>query len=85
MRYKRRNQIVAKNVIVISCSLIVGKAYYSKKSNYNKAIECSDMNSHVRWTMSRAGPQKKTLVKRDLYRFFKNDKKTAKDVRKTSR
>ena len=37
VRYKRRNQIVAKNVIVISCSLIVGKAYYSKKSNY-KAI-----------------------------------------------
>ena len=37
VRYKRRNQIVAKNVIVIRCSLIVGKAYYSKKSNY-KAI-----------------------------------------------
>ena len=31
IRYKRRNQIVAKNVTVISCSLIVEKAYYSKK------------------------------------------------------
>ena len=33
------------------------------------------MNSHVRWTMSRPGPHKKTLIKRDLYRCFKNDKK----------
>ena len=32
IRYKR-NQIVAKKVIVINCSLIVEKAYYSKKSN----------------------------------------------------
>ena len=27
IKYKRRNQIVAKNVTVISCSLIVEKAY----------------------------------------------------------
>ena len=33
------------------------------------------MNSHVRWTMSRPGPHKKTLINRDLYGFFKNEKK----------
>ena len=34
---KRRNQIVVKNLIVISCSLISEKSNCSKKSNY-KAI-----------------------------------------------
>ena len=47
IRCKRRNQIVAKNIIVISFSLIVEKSYYSKIYNC-KAIWFSDMNSHVR-------------------------------------
>ena len=33
-----------------------------KKSNY-KAIQFSDMDSHVRWTMSRPGPHKKNSLK----------------------
>ena len=31
------------------------------------------MDSHVRWTMSRPGPHQKKLIKRELYKFFKND------------
>ena len=58
---KLRNQIVAKNLIVVriilSRNLIV-----VKKSNY-KGIKFSDMNSHVRWTISRPGPHQKHSLK----------------------